>query len=287
MTALILNGRDVRDARMPELKARLGKLVKPPVLAIIQVGDRDDSNAYIRAKMKFAEKLGVPVKHVRLPETISTKELVVKVWECNEDESVKGIVVQLPLPLAIDQDEVIEAISPKKDVDALTPANVERWLEGREDALLPATTRGVKELLEYYKIPLDGTHAVVVGRSNLVGKPLAAFCMNENASVTVCHRKTADLAAETRQADILIVAAGKPRLITLDHVREGVVVVDVGINTVKGDKLEDEIEGHKLVGDVDFEAVSRVASAISPVPGGVGPMTVLGLFENLADLCYS
>jgi methylenetetrahydrofolate dehydrogenase (NADP+)/methenyltetrahydrofolate cyclohydrolase len=111
--------------------------------------------------------------------------------------------------------------------------------------------------------------------------------MNENASVTVCHRKTADLAAETRQADILIVAAGKPRLITLDHVREGVVVVDVGINTVKGDKLEDEIEGHKLVGDVDFEAVSRVASAISPVPGGVGPMTVLGLFENLADLCYS
>lgn len=285
MATLILDGRAVRDARMPELKARIAEIIEPPVLAIIQVGDRADSNAYIQAKSRFAEKLGVPVKHVKLPETISEKELIVKVWECNEDPTVRGIILQLPLPISIDAEAAIEAISPKKDVDALTSWNVKRWLEGREDAILPATTRGVKELLEHYEIDLFGKHVVVVGRSMLVGKPLAAYCLNENASVVVCHSKTPDLAAETKQAEILIVAAGKPQLIGAEHVRPGTVVVDVGINTVQGEKLDDEIEDRKLVGDVDFDAVSAVAAAISPVPGGVGPMTVLGLFENLADLC--
>lgn len=285
MSTLILNGRDVRDARMAELKARLAKLIAPPALAIIQVGNREDSNAYISAKMKFAEKLGVPVRHIRVAETISEKELIVKVWECNEDQSVKGIIVQLPLPIEIDQDAVIDAISPMKDVDALTSANVKNWLQGAENALLPATTRGVKELLAYYKINLFGKHVVVVGRSMLVGKPLAAFALNESASVTVCHSKTPDLAAETKKADILIVAAGKPRLITAGHVSEGAVVVDVGINTAKGEKLEEEVEGRKIVGDADYDSVSAIASAITPVPGGVGPMTVLSVFENLADLC--
>lgn len=285
MPATILSGRAVRDAILPELKEAFSRLAKMPILTIIQVGDRPDSNAYIQAKKNFAAKLGIETRHVKLPETISEKELIVKIWEQNEDESVKGIIVQLPIPIALDQDAVIEAISPKKDVDALTSANVRAWLEGREDALLPGTTRGVKELLAHYGIDLFGKHAVVVGRSMLVGKPLAALCLNENASLSVCHSKTADLAAETRKADILIVAAGRAKLIGADHVKPGAVVIDVGINTVKGEKLEDEIEEEVLVGDVDFDAVAQVASAVTPVPGGVGPMTVLGVFENLLDLC--
>ena len=284
MSTLILDGCAVRDARLAELKKAIQGLAKKPVLAIIQVGDRPDSNSYIKAKSLFAEKIGVNVKHVRLAEDIREEELIAKVRECNEDDIVKGIIVQLPLPIELDQDAVIEAIAPHKDVDGLTSFNVKRWLEGREDAILPATTRGVKELLEYYKIDLFGKRSVVVGRSMLVGKPLAAFCLNENASVTICHSKTADLADVTKKADILIVAAGKPGLITAAYVREGAVVVDVGTNTVKGDKLEDEIAGRKLVGDVAFDEVKDIASAISPVPGGAGPMTVLALFENLLEL---
>ena len=285
MSTLILDGKVVRAAGLPELKARIEALMKPPTLAIIQVGDREDSTSYIKAKTAFGEKLGVKIKHIKLAEKISEQELIAKISECNQDETIKGIIVQLPLPIALDQDAIIEAISPKKDVDGLTSFNVKRWLEGREDAVIPGTTRGVKELLEYYKIDLFGKHVVVVGRSMLVGKPIAAYCLNENASVTICHSKTADLASETKRADVLIVAAGKPGLIGANHVREGTVVVDVGINTVKGEKLEDEIPSKKLVGDVDFEAVKDIASAISPVPGGVGPMTVLAIFENLADLC--
>lgn len=285
MPTLILDGKAVREARFPELKSRIQALTKPPTLAIFQVGEREDSTSYIKAKTAFGEKLGVSVKHIKLDEKITQQELIVKIWECNEDESIKGIIVQLPLPMAIDQDAAIEAISPKKDVDGLTALNVKQWLAGREDAILPATTRGVKELLEYYKISLFGKHAVVVGRSMLVGKPLAAFCLNENASVTICHSKTADLMSETKKADVLLVAAGKPKFIGAGHVRGGAIVIDVGINTVKGEKLEDEISGKKIVGDVDFDAVKDIASAIAPVPGGVGPMTVLALFENLADLC--
>lgn len=285
MSAQILNGRVVRDALVNELAKTVDGLLKPPVLAIIQVGNREDSNAYIAQKSSFGEKIGVKIKHLKLPESVTQEELVARVWECNEDESIKGIIVQLPLPMTIDQDAVIEAISPQKDVDGLTSRNVKLWLEGREAGVIPATTRGVKELLEYYRIGLFGKHVVVVGRSMLVGKPLAAFALNESASVTVCHSKTPNLAEETKKADVLIVAAGRPALIGADHVREGAIVIDVGINTVKGEKLEDEIPARKLVGDVDFEAVKEIASAVSPVPGGVGPMTVLALFENLADLC--
>jgi methylenetetrahydrofolate dehydrogenase (NADP+)/methenyltetrahydrofolate cyclohydrolase len=284
-TPLILDGRAVRDASIPALTARIKELIRPPVLAIIQVGDRPDSTAFIKAKSAFATKIGAVAKHVHLSEKISQEELIIEIRKCNADPAIQGIIVQLPLPIELDQDAVIDAIDPRKDADALTSYNVRRWLEGREDALLPATTRGVKELLEYYKIDLFGKHVTVVGRSMLVGKPLAAFALNENASVTVCHSRTSDLAAETRQADVLIVAAGKPKLIGAGHVREGAVVIDVGINTAKREKLEDELPGKKLVGDVDFEAVKGLASAITPVPGGVGPMTVLALFENLVDLC--
>lgn len=285
MPAIILDGRSVRDSRIPELQKKIQGLIKPPILAIIQVGDRPDSSAYIKAKMSFGEKVGVKTQLIKLDANIAQQELIARVWECNEDDSIKGIIVQLPLPTAIDQDAVIEAISPRKDVDGLTSFNVKRWLEGRVDAVLPATTRGVKQLLASYKIDLYGKHVVVVGRSMLVGKPLAAFCLNESAFVTVCHSKTPDLMSETKKADVLIVAAGKPGLIGASHIKPGAVVIDVGINSVTGQKLENEIAEAKLVGDVDFEPVSAVASAVSPVPGGVGPMTVLAIFENLADLC--
>jgi len=285
MATMILNGRVIRDACMVDLKARFDGLIRLPTLAIIQVGNNEESNSYIKAKTAFGEKLGVKVRHIKLDEKITQHELIAKVLECNQDEKIKGIIVQLPLPISIDRDAVIEAVLPVKDVDGLTSFNVKRWLEGREDAILPATTRGVKELLQYYKIDLFGKHVVVVGRSMLVGKPIAAFCLNENASVTICHSKTPDLGSYTKRADVLIVAVGRPNLIGINHVREGVVVIDVGINTLKGEKFEDEITGKNMVGDVDFETVKNIASAITPVPGGVGPMTVLGLFENLADLC--
>jgi len=285
MSTLILDGKAVRDAKVPELAARFAGLIAKPELAIIQVGNRPDSTAFIHAKSAFAAKVGVRIRHIHLPESISQADLVARVMECNGDQKIHGILAQLPLPISLDQDAVIDSIDSRKDADGLTATNVKQWLAGEDDAVLPATIRGVKELLAYYKIDLFGRHAVVVGRSMLVGKPLAAFCLNENATVTICHSKTADLAAETRRADVLFVAAGKPHLISAAHVRDGAVVIDVGINTARGEKLEDEISGRKLVGDVDFDAVAPIASAITPVPGGVGPMTILGLFENLADLC--
>ena len=285
MTATILDGKATRDARIPELKARFAALAAVPALAIVQVGDRPDSNAYIQAKKSFAAKLGVEARHLKLPETVSQDELEAAIRGLAEDRAVKGIILQLPVPLALDQDAALAAIPLEKDVDGLSAESVKRWLQGREDAIMPATARGVKELLSRYEIGLFQKRVVVVGRSMLVGKPIAAFCLNENASVTVCHSKTADLAAETSRADVLVVAAGRPGLVGADHVKPGAVVIDVGINTVQGAKLDDEIEGTTLVGDVDFAAVSPIASALTPVPGGVGPMTVLGLFENLADLC--
>lgn len=285
MSTLILDGRVVRDARTAALTTAVKALFNKPTLAIIQVGNREDSTAFIGVKTAFAEKIGVKVKHIHLAESSTAETILAKVHECNTAEDISGIIVQLPLPTSIDQDTVIEAISPKKDVDSLTSANVKMWLEGREDALLPATTRGVKELLEYYKISLFGKHVVVVGRSMLVGKPLAAFAVAQNATVTVCHSKTPDLAAQTRQADVLIVATGRPGLVKAAHVREGTIIIDIGINSVKGEKLEEEVPSHKITGDVDFDGVKDIAGAISPVPGGVGPMTVLALFENLVDLC--
>ena len=285
MSTLLIDGRAARDAAMPGLIGQVKSLIRPPHLAIIQVGDRPDSTSYIKAKQAFAAKIGVKIKHVHVPESVTEKDLLEKIAALNADTDVQGIIVQLPLPLTLDRDAILEAVAPHKDADGLTSFNVKRWTEGLDGALMPATARGVKELLGYYKIDLFGKHVVVVGRSMLVGKPIAAYALNENATVTVVHSKTADLAEETRRADVLIVAAGRPKLINADHVREGTIVIDVGINTVKGEKLEDEIADKKLVGDVDFEAVQSIASAITPVPGGVGPMTVLGLFENLIDLC--
>ncbi len=301
MSAIILDGRKTREALMPELISRVKTFSFAPILAIIQVGDRPDSSSYIRAKESFAKKIGVECKIMKVSDAVSQQEIIEIVKECNADKSIKGIIVQLPLPISLDRDTIINTIDPHKDVDGLTPFQVKAWSQGREDAVLPATARGVRQLLKQYDISLFGKRVTVVGRSMLVGKPIISMCLNENATVTVCHSKTEDLAFYTKKADILIVAAGKPGLIQKKHTNKKQIVVDVGINTVgvisgesdrlgyaggsKLEKLENEIEGKKLVGDVDFDKIQKSVAAITPVPGGVGPMTVLSLFENLLDLC--
>ncbi|MFA6554580.1 MAG: bifunctional 5,10-methylenetetrahydrofolate dehydrogenase/5,10-methenyltetrahydrofolate cyclohydrolase [Candidatus Paceibacterota bacterium] len=285
MSAIILDGKKTRDEAIPELAKRVTELSFVPSLVIIQVGERADSTSFIKSKKSFAEKIGVNTKHIQVPENIKQDELVDIIKKNNEDASVNGIIVQLPLPSEIDRDVVIDTILPNKDVDALTAHNVKRWLDGNENAIMPATARGIRELLRKYKIGLSGKKVVVVGRSTLVGKPITAMCLDENATVTVCHSKTPDLAKETQSADVVIVAVGKQGLIKAEHVKAGQIIIDVGINTVEGKKLDDEIPNKKLYGDVDFENVVGKVSAITPVPGGVGPMTVLSLFENLLDLC--
>jgi methylenetetrahydrofolate dehydrogenase (NADP+)/methenyltetrahydrofolate cyclohydrolase len=285
MSATILDGRKIRDLAIPELAKSFASLSFVPKLVIIQVGNREDTGAYIRAKKAFGEKVGVTVDHIQVPEDIKQSELIEIVIKQNNDKDVKGIIVQLPLPISIDRDAVIDTIDPKKDVDALTAHSVKRWLDGDPSALLPATARGIRTLLATYKIDLFGKKVTVVGRSTLVGKPIIAMCLNENATVNICHSKTADLGKETRDADVVIVATGKPNLIKKEHVKEGQVVIDVGINSIEGLKLDDEIPEKKITGDVDFASVSEVVASITPVPGGVGPLTVLSIFQNLLDLC--
>ncbi len=285
MSPLILNGRTTREALLPAFILKVKKLPFRPVLAIVQVGDRKDSSAFIKGKKSFAAKVGIDVKHIQLAESATEQEVFDVVRECNADPLVNGVIVQLPLPEHIDKEKAINAVDPRKDVDAISAASVEKWSSGKSGALIPATARGIRELLEHNSISLQGKKVCVVGRSALVGTPIAVMCRNEGATVTVCNKKTPDLAAETKLSDILIVAAGKAGLISSEHVSKGQVIVDVGINAVAEDKLEDEAKGKKLVGDVDFDKVKDIVSAISPVPGGVGPMTVFALFENLADLC--
>jgi len=288
MPANILDGRKIRDEAIPELAKSFAGLLFVPVLTIVQVGNREDTGAYVRAKKLFAEKIGVKVKHIQLEESVSQSELINIIKENNQDTEVKGIIVQLPLPSEIDRDAVIDTIDPKKDVDAITSYNVERWTRTNNQALLPATARGVRTLLQYYKIDLSGKKVVVTGRSALVGKPITSMCLNEKAEVAVCHSKTPDLAKETLDADIIISVVGKPNLITANHVKSGQIIIDVGINTIESKKLDEKDENiaqRKIVGDVDFEAVSQIVQAISPVPGGVGPLTVLSIFQNLLDLC--
>lgn len=277
-TAKILDGKKAREALLPQLAEKIRGVAGPIGLAIIQVGDRPDSTAFIRSKKAFAARLGVREQHIQVEENVTQNELLEIIKKLNDSNDVHGIIVQLPMPLHIDRDAVIDAIDPKKDVDGLTSHNVKGWLGGREDAIMPATARGVKELLKHYDIDLFGKRVTIIGRSMLVGKPLAAMCLNENATVMVCHSKSADLTEDTKMADIIISAVGRPGLINAKHVRSGQIVIDVGI-TRTGE--------NKLVGDVDFESVKDIVAAITPVPGGVGQMTVFALFENLIELVAS
>jgi methylenetetrahydrofolate dehydrogenase (NADP+)/methenyltetrahydrofolate cyclohydrolase len=273
----ILSGVEVRNIKLEALKARFEGFPAKPTLVIIQIGNRPDSTAYVSTKIAFGAKIGAIVRRVHFPEHVTNEEIMKTIEECNTDRSVAGIIVQLPLLAHLDQEKIIEVIDPSKDVDGLTSTNVALLDKNNSHAIVPATARGVIELLDFYKIPIEGKKCTVVGRSTLVGRPIAQLLLNKGALVNVAHSKTVDVAKETRAADVIIVAVGKPGLIGPDHVRAGQVIIDVGINVAS-----------KLVGDVDFDKVAPIlgsSGAISPVPGGVGPMTVFCLFENLADAC--
>ena len=241
-----------------------------PGLAVILVGDDAASQVYVRNKHKACSAVGINSIQIELPFNTTEEELLEKINELNSDESVHGILVQLPLPKHINEDRVIMAIDPLKDVDAFHPINVGRIMTGKYE-FLPCTPAGIISLLDYYKIDVTGKNCVVVGRSNIVGKPMALLLLERNGTVTVTHSKTKNLKDVTREADILVVAIGKPEFITADMVKEGAVVIDVGIN---------RLDSGKLVGDVAFDEVSPKASYITPVPGGVGPMTITTLLRN-------
>ena len=252
-----------------EVKTLKLKTQKSPGLAVILVGDDPASAVYVRNKNKTCTKIGFQSFENILPSDISELKLLNLIDELNNNQNINGILVQLPLPKHISSHKILEAIKPEKDVDGFHLKNVGRLVTGNA-AFKPCTPAGIIQLLDYYDVDLEGTNAVVLGRSNIVGKPVAFLLLEKNATVTICHSRTKDLSTITRQADVLIAAIGKPNFVTTDMVKDGSVVIDVGINRVNG----------KLVGDVDYQLVSPKVSLITPVPGGVGPMTIAMLMAN-------
>lgn len=245
-----------------------------PTLAVILVGNNPASEIYVRNKEKSCEKAGIISKLFKYDEDIQEKELLEKICQLNNDDSIDAILVQLPLPEHIDENKITKAILPEKDVDGFTPVNIGLLASGLKPYAYPCTPKGIMTILKEYNINPDGKHAVVVGRSNIVGKPLSIMLLNANATVTTCHSHTKNLKDITKTADILVAAVGKPKFITAEMVKEGAVVIDVGISRTDG----------KLCGDVDFENVSGKTAFITPVPKGVGPMTIASLMENTVEL---
>ncbi len=280
---ILLDGRKVRDEIRETLRKRVESFSSKPKLVIIQVGEDEESEAYIRQKKAFGESIGAVVEHRKLAAGISEQELVETLREYNADPAVHGIIVQIPIPAHLDKSRIVDGIAPQKDVDGLGSFSIKALWENRNEGFVPATTKGIMSLLSYYKIPVAGKHVVVVGRSVLVGKPTAQALLNANATVTIVHSKTENSDVITSSADILVVAAGKPHFIQRDDVREGQVVIDVGITAVTGEKLDEEVSEKIITGDVHFDDVKDIVGAISPVPGGVGPMTVASLFQNLVS----
>ena len=280
----ILDGKLVSQTIKNEIKVEVEQLKektgKVPGLVTILVGDNPASKVYVSSKHKACLEVGFLSVQEKLPADISESQLLEIIYNYNENPTVNGILVQLPLPKHIDENKVIEAILPQKDVDGFHPMNVGNLVIGK-DCFKSCTPAGIQELLKRYNIETAGKHVVVVGRSNIVGKPIANIMLQKekfaNSIVTVCHTAAKDLSVYTKQADILIAAVGRPNVITKDMVKEGVVVIDVGINSVPD---ENSPKGYKLVGDVDFDSVSQIASYITPVPGGVGPMTIAMLLAN-------
>lgn len=272
----IIDGKKISTEIKEELKEKVAELKKNgtvPCLAVIQVGTDPASSVYVNNKKKACAFVGMESLSYELEETVTEEELLALVQELNENEKVNGILVQLPLPAHICEDAVIQAISPEKDVDGFHPESVGNMCIGRK-CFLPCTPAGVIELLKRSGIEIEGKECVVVGRSNIVGKPMALLLLRENGTVTITHSKTKELKEITRRADILVAAIGKPKFITAEYVKEGAVVVDVGIH---------RNEQNKLCGDVDFENVFEKVSAITPVPGGVGPMTIAMLMKNCVE----
>ena len=270
----ILHGKPVADKVLAEVKAGVAALKQrtgfEPTLAVILVGEDPASQIYVRNKKRAADEVGIASRDFLFPQGCTQAELLDTIRQINADAALHGILLQLPLPKGMDEDQAVAAIAPQKDADGLHPMSLGNLLGGKPTAV-PCTPAGCIEILDHYGIPIEGAEAVMVGRSRLVGKPLAQLLLARNATVTMCHTRTRDLAAHCRRADILCVAAGKPRVITGDMIKEGAVVIDVGVN---------RLDTGKLAGDVDFESASQRARAITPVPGGVGPMTIAMLMRN-------
>jgi methylenetetrahydrofolate dehydrogenase (NADP+) / methenyltetrahydrofolate cyclohydrolase len=270
----ILSGKEVAAKVLAEVKAGVAalraKTTVQPGLAVVLVGDDPASQIYVRNKKRAADEVGIATRDFLFPGGCSQAELLETIRTINADPALHGILLQLPLPKGMDEDQAVAAIAPEKDADGLHPMSLGNLLGGRPSAV-PCTPAGCIEILDHYGIAIEGAEAVVVGRSRLVGKPLAQLLLARNATVTMCHTRTCDLAAHCRRADILCVAAGRPRFITGDMIKEGAVVIDVGVN---------RLDTGKLAGDVDFDSAATRARAITPVPGGVGPMTVAMLMKN-------
>ena len=291
---MILDGKQIAQTIRAEIREQISAMnakgLRAPKLAIVIVGNNPASETYVANKMKACAEVGVEALKIAYDDGISENTLLTEVHRLNNDPSIDGFIVQLPLPDHINESTILSAIDYRKDVDGLTPANVGRTVQGLP-SIVSATPRGIRELLARYQISTEGKHVVVIGRSNIVGKPIAMLLMQRpylslpgmsaaslgDATVTICHSKTRDLKAICLTADIIIVAAGCPNLLTADMVRDGVVVIDVGINRIDDPAAP---RGYRLVGDVDFEHVAPKASYITPVPGGVGPMTIVSLLQN-------
>ena len=301
MAAKILGGKEIAEAIKAEIRAEIVDLSEVhgfvPCLAVVRVGDDPASAVYVRNKVKTTEELGLASIHHHLPAAIEHSELLELVRSLNERDDVDGILVQLPLPPQVDENEILEAIDPEKDVDGFHPVNVGRLSQGRE-TLVPCTPAGVIEILKRSDIPIAGQHAVIVGRSNIVGKPMAMLLLQENATVTICHSRTRDLSLITSQADILIAAIGRPGFVRGEHIKEGSTVIDVGINKVSDPALVAELfeadainkrldamdkRGFTLVGDVQPKEAEQKAGAYTPVPGGVGLLTIAMLMRNTVE----
>ncbi len=287
MQANIIDGRKLAAglraqiaAGVAELKAEKGVA---PGLAVILVGDNPASVSYVTAKERACADVGIVSRELRLAADVPEEELLARIAELNRDPAIHGILVQLPLPKGLSEKKVIYAIAPEKDVDGFTPVNVGKMLIG-DDCFLPCTPHGILKLVEAAGMDVSGKHVVVIGRSNIVGKPVAALFARKgraaNATVTLCHTGTPDIARHTREADVVVVAAGRPNTLTGDMLKPGAVVIDVGVNRVPDPSAT---KGYRLVGDADFESCAAVASAITPVPGGVGPMTITMLLWNTLE----
>ncbi|EEL49396.1 MULTISPECIES: bifunctional methylenetetrahydrofolate dehydrogenase/methenyltetrahydrofolate cyclohydrolase FolD [Bacillus cereus group] len=276
MVAVIIKGNEVAEKKRAQLKEDVVKLKEQgivPGLAVILVGEDPASRSYVKGKEKGCEQVGIYSELIELPDTITEERLLAEIDRLNEDDRINGILVQLPLPKHIEEKAIIERISPEKDVDGFHPISVGRMMTG-QDTFLPCTPHGIVELVKETNLDISGKHVVVIGRSNIVGKPVGQLFLNENATVTYCHSKTKNIKELAKLADILIVAIGRPKMVTADYIKEGAVVIDVGVN---------RLETGKLCGDVDFDNVLDIAGYITPVPKGVGPMTITMLLHNTVE----
>lgn len=272
---ILIDGKKIRKIIKEDLIKRISLLSYKPTLLIIQVGDRPESTLYINNKIKFGASLGIDIKYDKLDESIKEEDLLDVIYKANSNDSIKGIIIQLPLPKHLNKDRILNSLDISKDVDGLSETNQILFYSDSEKAVIPATARGVLRMIDEYNFNLKGMNVAIMGRSNLVGKPIAYLLSKRGAKVSVCHRGTIDIPSVTSKSDLLIVATGVPNLVKENYVKDGQIIIDVGITSV-GDG--------KYVGDVDFENVKDKVSMISPVPGGVGAVTVVEIFENFLDL---